>query len=159
MPFPDELPTEVAKAGRLVAQFRFEVFGVEATHVLRSYEHYIFLVVGANKRYTVFHGMYGTKTGVYHPGTQVGATLRWLDNATTALIDSWRQQHSLSLVEGEIRRDTEEGKAFAERFVDGNPEMEPLIRFVPVATASAPRCQILPRSEWMAIHYPQPTAA
>jgi len=153
-----KLPKEILEAGQLIAQVHFEK---SVYHESNCLEVYIFVVFCTSK----FHFYYSIRDKANRKlKFQDGRCNEfWTCNTAVTgisnVISHWMFHLRLSSIE--LRDDTDEGKEFAERFLDECYDIKSAVRIVherkPPAKKikSKPPRAILPRSDWMALHYPE----
>jgi len=162
MPFPQELPKEVADAGQLVAQFRFED--------TKKSEEFFFMTFDDVGFFRFFHArrnnpsLRETKDELILFG-QYTLTTRSVEDMVEYAAhyrEIWKNELYITLMEGEILTDTVGGKRLSrtcqreQKFTDACIYMgSKRHSLISSQESSMPLRTILSRSAWMAIHYPK----
>jgi len=163
MSFPKQTPEIVAKAGTLIAQFRSD--DTHLAKVLRAHaDSHVYLVVDAEGNLILCSSKRQVSSGEFFDWEKRHC-LKDSIFATTlicSIVDAW--QEACHGVQGIIWNYTQEGKEFVLRLLDARPILKPFVQIrqrkpsAPAKPKPAPRRPILPRSDWMALHYPQHVA-
>jgi len=157
MPFPRKLPEQILDAGTLLAQLWLTNKDEDSAYS----DNYYFLVVTEDRRFRIFYG-----DRFRHGRTEYGFLHGDRKSCEAAFDDlhgwlvSWKKYCYVAGVT--FWGDTEDGKVLAKLFLDMFPDLEEFVRIEHRKLDSAnPKVkrEILPRSDWMAIHYPQHVAA
>jgi len=122
MTFPKKLPKKIADAGRLVAQLRFD----DDKSGCNDGSAFIFVVVDEHSLFHVFCAVRCLSTGRLHVGS-IGSWT-YCDIAVKKINDYMaRLRYDLHahLVEGEVWRNTADGKTFADTFLGKYLELPP----------------------------------
>jgi len=159
MPFPKKIPKLVTASGRLIAQIRCEV-DPSIQNSLSDKEKFVYLVVQNCGEYDVIFGVRSWTGRMRTIGSSLFSSCANATWSINSRLEFWKRNSIYRVVEGKFWEDTEEGKAFSERFLADHPEIRTAVRVGQREPSAVKKLkpktkrEILPRSAWMARHYP-----